>query len=220
MKTMLWTTGPWTIHYSLITWFWHKGQGSWVNSTSAIILFKGILWGLTAGRAPSFDFYSTIDLRCGLIYWTETRPPFCTVVYFMYILMDPDPNIWCEDQHRLTTKKFLYLELKRNWQFYRLSAEQITIRLPAPLMTKRKQLWNNFCIKIICQSHHTHFISTSDKIYMTNKTWLSNIPLIDSNTHEYAMVVLSQLWTRHVIIYIVTGRPEKTVLEWHMSKTP
>jgi hypothetical protein len=25
---------------------------------------------------------------------------------------------------------------------------------------------------------------------MTNKTWLSNIPLIHSNTHEYAMVVL------------------------------
>jgi hypothetical protein len=22
----------------------------------------------------------------------ETRPPFCTVVHFMYILMDPDPN--------------------------------------------------------------------------------------------------------------------------------
>jgi hypothetical protein len=58
---------------------------------------------------------------------------------------------------------------------------------------KRIQLWNDFRIKIICQSHHRHyhFNTTSDKIYMTNKTWLSNIPLIDSNTHEYAVVVLS-----------------------------
>jgi hypothetical protein len=59
------------------------------------------------------------------------------------------------------------------------------------LYHKRKQLWNNFCIKIICLSHHTHyhFNTTSDKIHMTNKTWLSNIPLIHSNTHEYAMVL-------------------------------
>jgi hypothetical protein len=47
---------------------------------------------------------------------------------------------------------------------------------------------------MIWQSHHTHyhFNTTSDKIYMTNKTLLSNIPLIDSNTHQYGMVVLSQ----------------------------
>jgi hypothetical protein len=34
------------------------------------------------------------------------------------------PNISCEDQHRLTTKKFFYPELKSNQQFYRLSAEE------------------------------------------------------------------------------------------------
>jgi hypothetical protein len=139
----------------------------------------------------------------------------------LYILMDPDsnwkawhqhirlatnmkcagvniyghPNISCEDPHRFTTKKFFYLELKRNQQFYRLSAEQIheiTIRLPAPPMTNENN-YEKFCIHIICQLHHSHyhFNTTSHKIYMTNKTWLSNIPLIDSNTHWYAMVVLS-----------------------------
>jgi hypothetical protein len=44
-------------------------------------------------------------------------------------------------------------------------------------------------------SHSTYIIiSTSDKTYtcMTNKSGLWNIPLIDSITHEYAMVVLSQ----------------------------
>jgi hypothetical protein len=48
----------------------------WVNPTSAIFLFKDIAWGRTVGRTPSshpFDFYSTIDLRCGLIYWTLTE---------------------------------------------------------------------------------------------------------------------------------------------------
>jgi hypothetical protein len=29
----------------VITWFWRKGQCSWVNPTSAIFLFKEILWG-------------------------------------------------------------------------------------------------------------------------------------------------------------------------------
>jgi hypothetical protein len=62
------------VHESLciITWFWHKGQSSWVNPTSAIFLFKEILWEWTVSRAPSshpFDFYPTTDLWCGLIYW-------------------------------------------------------------------------------------------------------------------------------------------------------
>jgi hypothetical protein len=43
------------------------------------------------------------------------------------------PNIWCEDQHRLTTKKFFYLELKRNRQFYRVSAEKSQPVFPRPL---------------------------------------------------------------------------------------
>jgi hypothetical protein len=52
--------------------FWRKGQGSWVNPTSTIPLFKEILIWWTVGPTPGsppFDFYSTIDLRCGLIYW-------------------------------------------------------------------------------------------------------------------------------------------------------
>jgi hypothetical protein len=173
------------------------------------------------------------DLKCWpYLSEVETKPPFCTVVHFMYILMDPDPNwkachqhirlaknlkfagvniyghpnIWCEDQHRLTTKKFFSLELKRNRKFYRLSAEQTNHNTSssAPYHTcyKRKQLWKKYCIKIICQSHHKHyhFNTTSDKIYMTNKTLLSNIPLIQSNTHQYAIVVLSLLAYKHVVL--------------------
>jgi hypothetical protein len=93
----------------------------------------------------------------------ETRPPFCSVVHFVYILMDPDPNwkachqqirlatnikfagvniyghpnIWCEDQHRLTTKNFFYLCLELIDNFIDL-AEEITIRL----------LWKNFTLKL------------------------------------------------------------------------
>jgi hypothetical protein len=54
----------------IVTWFWRNGQGSWVDPTSAIILFKEILWGWTVGQSPSSPPYSTIDLRCGLIYCT------------------------------------------------------------------------------------------------------------------------------------------------------
>jgi hypothetical protein len=139
----------------------------------------------------------------------------------MYILMDPDPNwkachqhnirlatnmkfagvnvyghpnIWCEDQHRLTTKKFFYLELKRNRQFYKLLAEQITIRLPAPPMTNGNNYEKTFALKLFA-SHTTRIIiSIQLQIkYMTNKTRLWYIPLIYSNTHKYAMVVLSQI---------------------------
>jgi hypothetical protein len=75
------------------------------------------------------------------------------------------PKVWCEDQHRLITKKFFYLELKRNRQFYKLSAEQITIRLPAPPVTngnnyqsrlnisKRTEHTPRFCIQFLkCMS--------------------------------------------------------------------
>jgi hypothetical protein len=50
----------------------------------------------------------------------------------------------------LTTKKFFYLELKKNRQFYRLSAEQIheiTIRLPAPPMTNGNNYEQYFAFK-------------------------------------------------------------------------
>jgi hypothetical protein len=70
------------------------------------------------------------------------------------------PNIACEDQHRLTTKTFFYLELKRNRQFYRLSAEQIheiTIRLPAPPMTNENNYEQTFALTLFA-SHTTRII--------------------------------------------------------------
>jgi hypothetical protein len=114
---------------------------------------------------------------------SETRPLFCTAEHFVYIFMDPDPtwktshqqirlvtnmkfagvniyghpNIWCEDQHGLTTKTFFYLELKRNRQFYRLLAEQITIRLLAPPMTNGNDYEKPSALKLF-GSHTTRII--------------------------------------------------------------
>jgi hypothetical protein len=97
------------------------------------------------------------------------------------------PNIWCKDQRRLTTKNFFYLEieLKRNRQFYILSAEEITIRLPAPPMTNGNNYEKTFALKLF-GSHTTRIIiSIQLQIkYMTNKTRLWNIRLIDFNTHQ------------------------------------
>jgi hypothetical protein len=149
------------------------------------------------------------DLGYGKV---ETRPPFCTVVHFVYILIDPDPtwkacpqqirlttdmkfaginiyghlNIWCEDQHRLTTKKSTILETFCRRNHNPSSGDPYD---------KWKQLWKNVCIKIILQSHHIHyhFNTTSDKIYMTNKSGLWNIPLIDSNTHD-GLVSRKVMW--------------------------
>jgi hypothetical protein len=70
------------------------------------------------------------------------------------------PNISCEDQHRLNTKKFFYLELKRNRLFYRLSAEQIneiTIRLPAPPMTNGSNYEKTFALNLFA-THTTRII--------------------------------------------------------------
>jgi hypothetical protein len=63
------------------------------------------------------------------------------------------PNIGCEDQHRLTTKNFFYLELKRNRHDFIDLAEEITIRFPAP-----QPNGNNYekTFEIIWQSYHTH----------------------------------------------------------------
>jgi hypothetical protein len=63
----------------------------------------------------------------------------------------------CEDQHGLTIKKFFYLELKRNRQFQRLSAEQITIRQPAPPMTNGNNNEKTFALKLFA-SHTTRII--------------------------------------------------------------
>jgi hypothetical protein len=85
-----------------------------------------------------------------------------------------------------------YLELKRNRQYRILLAEQITIRLPARPMTNGNTYEKTFELKLF-GSHATRIvISIQLQIkYMTNKSAIGNIPLIDSNTHEYAMVVLS-----------------------------
>jgi hypothetical protein len=74
------------------------------------------------------------------------------------------PNIWCEVQHRLTTKNFFYLELKRNV----LLAKEITICLPAPPMTNGNNYEKTFAFKIMFSHTTYHFDTTSDKIYMTN----------------------------------------------------
>jgi hypothetical protein len=115
----------------------------------------------------------------------ETRSPLCTVVHVVYILMDPDPtwkschqhirlatnikfagvnihghpNIWCEDQHRLTSNNFFFLELKRNRQFYRPLAEPITVRLPAPPMTNGNNYKKSFVLTLF--GSHTTLIVIS-----------------------------------------------------------
>jgi hypothetical protein len=84
------------------------------------------------------------------------------------------PNILCEHQHRLTTKNLFYLELKRNRQYHRHLAEEITIRLPAPSMINGNNYEKNFALKLFSVTPHIHhhFNTTSDKIYMTNKIGL------------------------------------------------
>jgi hypothetical protein len=171
------------------------------------------------------------DIRC------ETRPPYCTVVHFVYILMDPDqtwkachkqirlenmkfagvniyghPNIWSQDQHRLATKNFFYLELKRNRQFYRFSAEEITIGLPAPPMTNGKNYEKTFALKLF-GSHtrtHYHFNTTSDKIYMTNKSALEIFPCncirVNSFNPRNAILDFGQCCLLNLITYFGTKK--------------
>jgi hypothetical protein len=72
------------------------------------------------------------------------------------------PNIWCEVQHRLTTKNFFYLELKRNRQFHKLSVS--VFRRPLwPTETTMEKL----CITI--NFSHTTYIIISIKLQM--KYW-------------------------------------------------
>jgi hypothetical protein len=80
-------------HY-ISTWFWRKRQGSWVNPTSAISLFKESLQGWTVGRAPSsppFDFYSTITLRCLLNFELGT---WLSTVILAYIMVPVYYTLW------------------------------------------------------------------------------------------------------------------------------
>jgi hypothetical protein len=46
------------------------------------------------------------------------------------------------------SNNFFYLELNRNWQFYRLLAEEITIRLPAPPITNGNNYEKTFAFKL------------------------------------------------------------------------
>jgi hypothetical protein len=61
--------------------------------------------------------------------------------------------------------------------------------VPYDQMTNGNNYEKNLALKLF-GSHTTHIvISIQLQIkYMTNKSALWNIPLIDSNTHEYAMV--------------------------------
>jgi hypothetical protein len=117
---------------------------------------------------------------------SETRPPFY-VVHFVYILRDFDPtskachqqirlatnikfagvniygnpNIWCEVQHRLTAKIFFYLEWKRNRQFYRLLADEITNCLPASPSINRNSYEKQIHIQIVLLYSPTTYNITS-----------------------------------------------------------
>jgi hypothetical protein len=125
--------------------------------------------------------------------------------------MDPDPT-WkaCHQHIRLATNmKFaginIYghanislmwrsdLELKRNRQFWlsvwlTFSRTNHNPSSGAPY-DKRKQLWKNFCIKLIWQSHHN---TTSDK-YM----WLIKVDFekysVNSLQHSWNGGLVSQL---------------------------
>jgi hypothetical protein len=104
------------------------------------------------------------------------------------------PNIWCEDQHRLTTNNLFFLNWNR--QFYiRPLAEEITIRFPAPSMTNGNNYEKTFALKLF--GSHTTCIVISIQLQITYMWQIKvhlkwNISLIHSNTHEYALVVLSQ----------------------------
>jgi hypothetical protein len=60
------------------------------------------------------------------------------------------------DQHRKTANNFFYLELKRNRQFYRLLAEEITIRLLAPPMTNGNNYEKTCALKLFSVTPHIH----------------------------------------------------------------
>jgi hypothetical protein len=76
------------------------------------------------------------------------------------------PNIRGVDQHRLATKKFFYLQLKRNQLFHRLSAQQITIRLPAPSMTSENHYEKTFALKLFAS--HTTRINNRTILIISN----------------------------------------------------
>jgi hypothetical protein len=137
------------------------------------------------------------------------------VVHFVYILMDPDPT-WkpCHQHIRLATNmKFAGVNINSmvtqafdatismgwppiifsilNWREIDNFIDFLQNKSQS-VYDKRKQLWKNVCIKIIWQSHHTHyhFNTTSDKIHMTNKSALWNIPFkgIFQSEREYFKV--------------------------------
>jgi hypothetical protein len=96
---------------------------------------------------------------------------------------------------RLTTKNLFYLELKRNQQFYRLLAEEITIRLPAPPMTNGNNYEKTFALKLF--GSHTTRIVISIQLQI-KYIWQIKVhfevlvfPLLTPTTLINAMVVLS-----------------------------
>jgi hypothetical protein len=145
-----------------------------------------------------------------------TRPPFCTVVHFdgsWLNLKSLSPTygqrqIWNLQGLISMVTQTSNAEISMGWPPRICSilnwreidncidlAEQITIRPPAPPMTNGNNYEKTFALKLF--GSHTTRISIQLQIkYMTNKTRLWNIPYIHSNTHEYAMVVLSHPQSR------------------------
>jgi hypothetical protein len=79
-----------------------------------------------------------------------------------------------------------------NWREidnFKQKKSQSAFRRPLWQMEK---LWKMFCIQIIWQSHHAHyhFNTTSDKIYVTNKSTLWNINWLQHSS----MAFLSLIW--------------------------
>jgi hypothetical protein len=98
------------------------------------------------------DHHSVLQYILCTFWWILTQleklpTRLATNMKFAGVNIYGHPNIWCEDQHRLTTKKFFNLELKRNRQFF-------TIRLPAPPITNGNNYEKTFALKLLA-SHAT-----------------------------------------------------------------
>jgi hypothetical protein len=98
----------------------------------------------------------------------------------------PHPNIWCEDQHRLTTKNFLSWIEEKSTILLIFSRSNHNPSSGTPY-DKWKQLWKNICIKIIFS--HTTYIIISIQLQI-KYIWLywTFYSLNWLNTHKYAMV--------------------------------
>jgi hypothetical protein len=81
---------------------------------------------------------------------------------------------------------------------------------PRPIWQSETTMKNNVCIKVICQSRHTHyhFNTTSDKIYVANKTrnfkyslnWLQHSSMRNGGLVSFQIRTWAlPFWTSHMI---------------------